>query len=672
VPSSTHPDYRPDIDGLRAIAVGSVVAYHAFPLAVSGGFVGVDIFFVISGFLISSIILKSLHSGAFSYGDFYSRRVRRIFPALIVVLFASIAFGWFVMLADEFKQLGKHVVGGAAFVSNFVFWDEVDYFDSRAELKPLLHLWSLGVEEQFYILWPLILVMAWRIRSAVPTLIMAIILASFMLNVGTVEQYPAAAFYLPFSRFWELLCGGLIAYFALLKDDPGFGRGAHQRLRAMLDALPSRATASSSWLNHLASIIGAVLVCFAVLKIDRQSDFPGWWALLPTSGALLLIAAGPNAWFNRVVLARKTMVFVGLISYPLYLWHWPLFSFARLVGQASQPLLIGLIIVSIFLAWATYRLVELPVKRRSRDPGNAAKMTRALCLYLAGITLLGFAVWGSLLPGRLDAASRELVLARDDWDYPSDGVVGDPGEGGTVLFFGDSYIRQYYPRIEYLSRSGTWAGKTLLFETEGGCAPYTGIERRSFPCNAWAQAGYELANREDIETIVLGASWIESLDRGDYYRADDSHRVILDLRSPQNDWVFSRIEDNVRGWIAKNKRVYIILANPAGPDADPSGKIGDRLAWTPSVEHRVLSLTEHRKKSAFVHDRLRLIAKDTGATIIDPALWLCEGDVCETETTGGVPMYCDDGHLRGNFVRDKVHYLDVIGGGSTPQAEQNK
>ena len=273
--------------------------------------------------------------------------------------------------------------------------------------------------------------------------------------------------------------------------------------------------------------------------------------------------------------------------------------------------------------------------------------------------LLGMAVWGGLLPGRLEAISRDISLARNDWDYPGDGVVGEPGDG-TVLFFGDSYIRQYYPRIEVLSRSEPWAGKTLLFNTAGGCAPFTGIERGGWSCNDWALAGYRLADRDDVDTIVLGASWIHAVDRGDYYRADDENRTLLDLRSPDNNWIFSQMETRIRQWIENNKRVFIILANPDGDDAHPGSKISDRFAWEPSVTRRKLSLAEHRKNSAFVHGKLRQIAHSTGAVIIDPALWLCRGDVCETESASGIPLYCDDSHLRASFVRDQVHYLDDI------------
>jgi peptidoglycan/LPS O-acetylase OafA/YrhL len=211
----THPKYRPDIDGLRAIAVLSVVIFHAFPKSIKGGFIGVDIFFVISGFLISTIIMGSLERNSFSFIEFYSRRIKRIFPALLLVLIASFVFGWFALLADEYKQLGKHIAGGAGFVSNFVLWKESGYFDNDAETKPLLHLWSLGVEEQFYIVWPLLLWFAWKQRLNLLTVTMVVVAISFSLNVNTVQNDATAAFYSPQTRFWELLAGSILAYITL-------------------------------------------------------------------------------------------------------------------------------------------------------------------------------------------------------------------------------------------------------------------------------------------------------------------------------------------------------------------------------------------------------------------------------------------------------------------------
>ena len=214
-----HPKYRADIDGLRAIAVLSVVGFHAFPSWFRGGFIGVDIFFVISGYLISTIIVGGLEQSRFSFVEFYVRRIKRIFPALLLVLIASYAFGWFALLADEYKQLGKHIAGGAGFVSNFVLWNESGYFDNAADNKPLLHLWSLGIEEQFYVVWPLLLWFAWKKRFNLLTITVLIAAVSFALNIAKVRSGAVAAFYSPQTRFWELMIGSIVAYFTLHKQN---------------------------------------------------------------------------------------------------------------------------------------------------------------------------------------------------------------------------------------------------------------------------------------------------------------------------------------------------------------------------------------------------------------------------------------------------------------------
>ena len=211
--------YRAEIDGLRAFAVLSVVFFHAFPSGFKGGFIGVDVFFVISGFLITSHIFQSLEKGQFSFIDFFSRRIRRIFPALILVMICSLAFGWFVLLSDEFNQLGKHVAGGAAFVSNFIFAGEVGYFSTESEYKPMLHLWSLAVEEQFYIFWPLILWVTWKMRQNLLLICLFFMLSSFLINIFWVNRFPTEIFFWPFGRFWELLIGSVLAWLMLYKTN---------------------------------------------------------------------------------------------------------------------------------------------------------------------------------------------------------------------------------------------------------------------------------------------------------------------------------------------------------------------------------------------------------------------------------------------------------------------
>ena len=329
-----HPKYRPDIDGLRAIAVLSVVGYHAFPNWISGGFIGVDIFFVISGFLISSIILSNLEKDNFSLIEFYSRRIKRIFPALLLVMLACLVFGWFVLFAEEYKSLGKHIAGGAGFISNFILWREVGYFDNAAETKPLLHLWSLAIEEQFYIFWPLLLAFVWKRKLSFVSIIIIVTAISFVVNIYTINKNPSSAFFLPIPRFWELMVGGSLAYIALHK----------YQLNSY---------------NNFQSVFGIILFAVGFSLINQDYAFPGWWVLLPTLGAFFIISAGPNAWLNKHILSNKLLVWVGLISYPLYLWHWPLLVFARIIYvEPSFEVRIAAVLFSVLLAWLTFRFIE--------------------------------------------------------------------------------------------------------------------------------------------------------------------------------------------------------------------------------------------------------------------------------------------------------------------------
>jgi peptidoglycan/LPS O-acetylase OafA/YrhL len=365
-----HPKYRPDIDGMRAIAVLSVVLFHAFPSYIQGGFVGVDVFFVISGFLISSIIFGGLEKGKFSFGVFYSRRVNRIFPALLLVLFASWSFGWFSLFADEFMQLGKHIAGGTAFVSNIVLLNESGYFDNSAETKILLHLWSLGIEEQFYLIWPLILWTAWKIRFNPLLLTIAVAAISFWLNISNIKTDAVSVFYSPQTRFWELLTGSFLAYVTMNKSK----------------LFPSWRGSSNQLLRNAQSFSGMAMLVLAFSLVTKNNQFPGWWALLPTVGSVLIIAAGPHAWFNRIILSNKAVVFVGLISFPLYLWHWPLLTFARIIesGTPSPEIRWIAVALSVLLAWLTFRLIETPLKNVGSGMKTAVLSALMVIMGVAG------------------------------------------------------------------------------------------------------------------------------------------------------------------------------------------------------------------------------------------------------------------------------------------------
>jgi peptidoglycan/LPS O-acetylase OafA/YrhL len=360
-----HPKYRPDIDGLRAIAVLSVLGFHAAPGRVAGGFIGVDVFFVISGFLISSILFSNLEHDTFSILDFYNRRIRRIFPALTAVMLASLAFGWLALTSYEYSQLGKHIAGGAGFVSNFLLYNESGYFDSAAEAKPMLHLWSLAIEEQFYIFWPLMLAFVWKRNWSFLRLTAAIGALSFAVNLLLTSKDLSAAFYWPISRFWELMIGGALAYLTLHKPEV---------LRKHKNAQ---------------SVAGFALLAIGLLLINGSKPFPSWWALLPTVSAFFIISAGPDAWLNRHVLSNKAMVGIGLISYPLYLWHWPLLTFARIVegGEISGRFRIAILLFSFLISWITYRVVERPFKYKNvPDRRIALAVSLIVCVGVFGIS----------------------------------------------------------------------------------------------------------------------------------------------------------------------------------------------------------------------------------------------------------------------------------------------
>ncbi|WP_315742861.1 MULTISPECIES: acyltransferase family protein [unclassified Bradyrhizobium] len=394
--------YRPDIDGLRAIAVLSVVIFHAFPQTLRSGFVGVDVFFVISGYLITTIILTDLAAQRFSLADFYARRVRRIFPALILVLSFCLIAGGFLLWADDFARLGKHAAAGAGFIANLALWQEANYFDVASDSKILLHLWSLGVEEQFYLVWPALMLIAWRGRLNRFVLIATFLAISLAYSVKATSTDPVAAFYSPASRLWELAAGASLANLMLFS--PPIAVAVERAIAAVITRIFfERGVDAERAYRHVLSTLGMALILTSTMVVTRRHEFPGWWALLPVAGAYLLILAGPDAWLNRWVLSNRVMVWFGLISYPLYLWHWPLLTLARIhFGNVSPPqqLLAALVVVSIALAWLTYELVERPIRfgkraRKAVVPGLVAAMVAIGVFGIAGVISKGF-------PGRLD------------------------------------------------------------------------------------------------------------------------------------------------------------------------------------------------------------------------------------------------------------------------------
>ena len=339
------PTYRPEIDGLRAVAVLPVILYHAGLPGFEGGFVGVDVFFVISGYLITTIILRELNEGTFSLVRFYERRARRILPALFLVMLCCVPLAWAIMVPSALKSFGETLIATALFASNFYFWQDSGYFASANEVKPLIHTWSLAVEEQYYIFVPLALMAIWALggRLRIAFLIMTVVaIASFVVADWGSSRFKAASFFLLPTRAWELMIGGLAAVLLL------------------------RGVQFPRWLSESGAWMGLALIGIAIGFLDGDFLWPGRWALLPVLGTALIVLFADSQTSAARVLKLSPLVGLGLISYSAYLWHQPLFAFARLrdFSEPGMTVMLALSVLSLALAWVSWRFVERPFRDR--------------------------------------------------------------------------------------------------------------------------------------------------------------------------------------------------------------------------------------------------------------------------------------------------------------------
>ena len=484
------PKYRKDIDGLRALAVILVVAFHAFPEWLPGGFIGVDIFFVISGFLISSILLESLDRNSFSFQDFYLRRIRRIFPALILVLSFSLILGWFTLFPDEYRLLGQHIFSSAGFIQNFNLQSEIGYFDNAAETKPLLHLWSLGIEEQFYLIWPLLLWLGYRAKLNAIFLIFIIGISSFGLNLITANTNPIFAFFSPFARFWELLIGAVLAYYSLRKS-----------------ITPPKYTSG----------IGLGLIILGTLTISPASTFPGWLALLPTIGALLIISARSDDFINKYFLSNRWMVGLGLISYPLYLWHWVLFSFIRITesGEVAWEMRVVLIAISIILSILTYLFIEKPIQSKNITLRNNVLLIFLMVVIAAtgynfykrdGLSFRSIATKNTISvkasqEDEADVKRQSGYIDGFTCKYYEEQCRPIATENKKILVWGDSHAQM----LAYGLKKNMPSGWQFLLITQPGCQPavLTGTDGINDDCARINLFASEHIERDPPEVVLL-------------------------------------------------------------------------------------------------------------------------------------------------------------------------
>lgn len=629
--SDTALIYRPDVDGLRAVAVLSVIAFHAFPSAMPGGFVGVDIFFVISGFLISGLILQGLNEQRFTMADFYKRRVRRIAPSLLIVMAISLALGWFLLFAAEYAQLARHIAASAAFVQNVNLWQESGYFDHAAETKPMLHLWSLAVEEQFYIVWPLLLAALWKRRQNLLPATMALGLLSFGACLYLLRHSPSAAFYLPATRFWELMMGACLACAQL--RHPRSAR--HPRLPI-----------------HLSSLGGSMLIAGALLFIDKNTPFPGWWALLPTGGAVLIIHAGPQALVNKWLLASRPMVALGLVSYPLYLWHWPLLSFLR-IGSGGHPppaWIMACLLVALALAWLSTTLVE----RRIRAAQDGHHVPTLLVLLGATLAVACFIAMNEGLPERAmarklgDGNTQDVFAGARQSDGSCSRLLQLPplneeiclsnAAAPRVLIAGDSHAMALYASIQ-----GRQTAVDALLLSAHGCELYPELTYAPSYQKDWGSNCTDIARRiqsairsmPSIDTILLVNHYPQLDEAPSPYRRDAQRlskpAAFLQGLSP----LITEAE--------KAGKQMVFVVDVPYLKQDPATCI-QRLPWfkRPSCRY---SLAEHLqlRQTYLAHVR-QLQAAHPRLRVYDPTHLFCPGNTCLDQLNGHA-LYNDANHI---------------------------
>ena len=655
--------YRSDIDGLRAVAVLGVVIYHAFPSMIPGGFTGVDIFFVISGYLISGILYKGLANGGngnvspFSFGEFYARRIRRLFPALITVLVLTMAYGWLILLPDEFLQLGKHVAAGTLFIQNIVFWQESGYFDISANLKPLLHLWSLAVEEQFYIFFPPLLVMLWKKPRIMAPVMGVLLIATFILNVVMSVQNSVSDFFMTPYRAWEFLGGSLLAWWHYDKGDQ---HSEGEDVPLYWEAL--------SW-------GGLILLGLGFGLIHTGDPYPGWRALLPVAGTLMLMEGGTGglkgAWVNRRILSNPAVVWIGLISYPLYLFHWPALSFVHIVkGEHPKPgYIIGALLVSFVLTMLTYYFIEKKIRH------NKSRWTIPALVAAFLITgLLGYVIYQKELKARLSGSLlQEYSQASQEHNF-FDGFSTSKfsnhiwlheagGRSGKTLYIGDSHAQQCMPRILELLKSGRGKDRGVVFLTIGLVVPIPGATGPLEQAQQEMTKGLEeLGYRRDIDRVVVSANWKYFFGiGGDKYSVEG-----MSLGTPKGTQkAVDVLMDQLGKFVRAGKKTYLILSIPTSPALDPKNIIERGFDGSFSINQQDPALKEllaEKTPTSLTHgevtEMLCKAADRVGVEVIDPIPMLSTNGICPSLDDQNRPIYCDPHHLRSSYVRDHASYLD--------------
>ena len=651
--SGTKAQYRSDIDGLRALACLAVVIFHAFPDCIKGGFTGVDIFFVISGFLISSIIYRNIFNkenpGHVNIVDFYIRRVRRIFPALIAVLIAVLVLSFCLLQNEELKRIGKHVFAGSTYLSNIMlYFESGNYFNVESNQKPLLHLWSLGVEEQFYLIFPLFLWALYKIKFHFLFALTLFSAISFVGNLYAVNIGKSSyAFYMPWTRFWELSLGAVLAYAYMFR--PKF-----------LSACTHKTT------SNILSISGLVLIIFGYFTIQNSGNFPGSIALIPVVGSMLIIAAGKEGFINKYVLSSKVFIFFGLISYPLYLWHWPLLSFAYILS-GDLPLLwirTVAVILAIVLATLTFYFIEPPLRYGSRPKFKAL----ALFIVVLVIGLIGLVL--SLSNNHGDNLNQKAINSEKIVDikpliekcnavFPNWSPVGgndlpcmltnDDGHN-DIAIIGDSHAGEIAPSLITL-----FGQKHSLAVLPTTCmAPLINIgmddEWRSKMHQNVIEAYDYVLSHDEIKLVIMA-----HLPNGKEYDVENKNLSTYDGVYQGALRTFKKLKE-------ANKEVMVIVDHPGLPFNPAKNTHGIlRNLFYPKYRYARTHYENDVERNNYYHPVIKAAHDFDNVTVVELTDLFCDAEFCYSKnpwTEDGEDMFRDNNHVNVKGADMVAKYID--------------
>jgi peptidoglycan/LPS O-acetylase OafA/YrhL len=514
-------EYRPDVDGLRAVAIFLVLIFHASSNLLRGGYVGVDVFFVISGYLITRIILNGIANNSFSVLKFYQRRILRIFPALILIIIVVNLLGLLVLLPDELANLGKHSIAASLFSSNFLLYQEVDYFDVTPYAKPLRHMWSLGVEEQFYIIFPMLLVGLSKFRRLSFPFVIFLLIFSFTLNVWLVENLKySAAYYMPFSRFWELMIGAILAFYEIKK-------GALHAVKYLKVHFPFHL---GPVFYNIVSILGILLIIIPAYFLSEESPFPGYLALAPTFGAALIIYSGIDGQGFRL-LRGKFIVSIGKISYPLYLWHWILLSLLFFYSDGAPGRLsrVIIIVLSFLFAILTYQFIEKKFLVK-HTPQVLRKLVTSLVVGMILVGSGGYLIYDNKgFDGRFPEKIRPLInftydysgefrsndclLGQEEKTFAKECIEVQNIQKGfpLMMIWGDSHAAQLYSSLFTLHSQFDFA---LAQFTSSSCPPIINFTKNNRPlCREINDSIVNKIIKLKPKIVLLAHDWVQSVDQ---------------------------------------------------------------------------------------------------------------------------------------------------------------